>query len=336
MLLLIDYEVKFISNERHLALIVLNIAVFSLLKELLHTRLAEELDKRLVFRISLVCSEKEYSSFLLLSCSDEFLRFVKERCHKVLLDVVKTLHERLEFSKLLIFSSWHRARNDEWSTCIVDEHRVHLVDNGKVMLALYEVLHCCSHVVTEVVETELVVSTECDIALVCFSTSCTVRLVLVDTIYAETVELIERSHPLGVTFREVVVHCDYMYSLSCQRIEEYRKCRNESLTLSCSHLGDLTLMKNNTTDELNVIVNHIPCDLISAGNPVVLPEGIVAIDSHKVLACTQVAVELCRLDLDYRILLESACCRLHDCESLRKNIVESLLDSLVDSLHKLI
>ena len=41
MVLLIDHEIKFVGNLRHLALIVLDIEVLCLLHQLLHARLAE-------------------------------------------------------------------------------------------------------------------------------------------------------------------------------------------------------------------------------------------------------------------------------------------------------
>ena len=68
------------------------------------------------------------------------------------------------------------------------------------MLALYQVFRADRHIVTQVVETELVVRTERDIRLVSLTASLGVRLVLIDTVYGKPVEHIKRSHPLGVTF----------------------------------------------------------------------------------------------------------------------------------------
>ena len=205
-----------------------------------------------------------------------------------------------------------------------------------MMLALHQVAHRHRHVVAEVVETELVVCTECDVACICLAARLAVRLVLVDAVYRETMEHVERSHPLRVSLREVVVDCDYMHSLACQRIEEHRESRHEGLTLSRRHLGDLSLMENDTADELHVIVDHVPCDLVSSGHPVVLPDGIVTLYPDKLLGGAEVAVKLCRLDHDLRIFLETACCRLHDRKRLRQNLFENLLYGLVDFLHKLV
>ena len=189
------------------------------------------------------------------------------------------------------------------------------------MLALNEVVLGHRHIVTKVVETEFVVRTEGDVACVCLPTGIAVRLMLVDAIYAQAMELIERSHPLGISLGEVVVDGHHMYSLAGQGIKEHRKGCHEGLSLSCRHLGDLTLMQDDTTDELNVIVHHIPCHLVSTGHPVVLPEGIISFYGHEFLGCAEVAVELRCLHLDHRVLLESSCSGLHDGECLRKNLI---------------
>ena len=52
-----------------------------------------------------------------------------------------------------------------------------------MMLALYKVLHRSGHIVAEVVETELVVCTECNVAGICPLTCLAVWLMLVDTVH---------------------------------------------------------------------------------------------------------------------------------------------------------
>ena len=149
-------------------------------------------------------------------------------------------------------------------------------------------------------------------------------------------EHIEWAHPLGVTLREVVVHCHHVYSLASQCIEEHRKCRHEGLTLTGSHLGNLTLVKHDTTDKLHIVVDHIPGHFVTAGHPVVLPYSIISLDAHEILCCAEVAVEISSLYPDDLILLETACCGLHYRECLRKNLVQHLLDGLINLLDELV
>ena len=97
------------------------------------------------------------------------------------------------------------------------------IDNGIIMLALYQVFGADSHVVTQVVETEFVVRTERDVCQVCLTACVGVRLMTVDTIYAQSVEHIKRSHPFGVTFGEVIIHGNHVHTVSGQCVKEYRE-----------------------------------------------------------------------------------------------------------------
>ena len=95
-------------------------------------------------------------------------------------------------------------------------------------------------------------------------------------------------------------------------------------------------MEDNTTYELNVIMHHIPGHFVAAGHPVVLPESIVAFNGHEFLGCAEVTVELGRLHLYDRILLETTRCRFHDGECLREYLIEYLLYGLVNFLYQLV
>ena len=96
-------------------------------------------------------------------------------------------------------------------------------------------------------------------------------------------EHIERSHPLRVTLSQIVVHGYYVYTITCQCVEEDRGSTYESLTLTGSHLGNLTLMENNTTEELYVVVDHFPLHIVAAGSPVVVIDSLVTVDGHEVV-----------------------------------------------------
>ena len=108
-LLLVDDEVELVSDDVHLALVVLDVVVLNLLEELLHTRLTEELDEWLIFRITLICSEEEKTTVLLISVRDEFLCLIEELVHEGLLGIVKALHEWLVLHKLLVLTLRHRT-----------------------------------------------------------------------------------------------------------------------------------------------------------------------------------------------------------------------------------
>ena len=192
------------------------------------------------------------------------------------------------------------------------------------MLALYQIARVGSHVVTQVVETELVVGTEGDISHICLATSVRVRTMLVDAIYRETVEHIERAHPLRVTLSQVVVHGNDVNTITSQGIQEDRSCTYESLTLTGSHLGNLTLVENDTTEELNVVVDHFPLHIVATGCPVVVIDSLVAIDGNEVVLWirSQFAVEVSSSNYCLLVLCETAGGILYDSEHLRQYLVE--------------
>lgn len=97
-----------------------------------------------------------------------------------------------------------------------------------------------------------------------------------------------------------------MHTLARQGVKEHRKCRHKSLALTGSHLGDLSLMKHNTTDQLNIIVNHVPGHLVAAGDPMVLVDSLVSLDVDKIMIDAERPVEIVGRNLDGRVLLEPA------------------------------
>ena len=83
-----------------------------------------------------------------------------------------------------------------------------------------------------------------------------------------------------------------MHTLTGKRIQEHRKGSHKSLTFTGSHLcdtvGDLTLVhytvKHHTTDELNIVMTHIPFHEIASGEPLCLVDRFVAVYCNKIFA----------------------------------------------------
>ena len=188
------------------------------------------------------------------------------------------------------------------------------------------------HIVTEVVKTELVVGTECDIGAVGLAACLGVGLMLVNAVNRQAVEHIERTHPLGITLGQVVVHGNYMYAVAGQCVKEHRQGSHKCLTLTGCHLGNLTLMQNYTTKQLYVIVDHIPYGVITSGYPMMLPKCLVTIYDHKVMLGCQVTVKIGRGNLNLLILGKTAGCLLYDGEHIGKDIVKNHLIAVHDLL----
>ena len=210
----------------------------------------------------------------------------------------------------LVFALGDRTTDDERRTCVIDEHRVNLIDDGVVVSALYEVERRGGHVITQVVEAEFVVRTKGDIAGISTTALLAIGFIAVDAVNGQSEEHVNRSVPLAVTLSQVVVDGDYVNAFVREGIEVNGQCGNERLTFTGSHLGYLTLVQYNTTDELNVVVNHVPCNLVSSGSPVVMVQGFVAVYINKVeaLVSSEVAVHVVGCDDDVLAFSKAACC----------------------------
>ena len=136
-----------------------------------------------------------------------------------------------------------------------------------------------------------------------------------------------------------------MDSLACQGVQEHRESRHEGLSLTGGHLGDAAHLilvglnpsvQDDTSDQLDVVMDHVPGDLVSSCHPVVLINSLVALDRDEVVVDTEILVELGSLDHYGLVLLEPAGGGLHDSEGLRKNLFQSLLDLLILFLDQLV
>ena len=272
--------------------------------------------------ILLVASLNETITFC-----DEVLGLGKVLGGQLALYAHEALHQRLVLLEHLIVALGNGTRNDKRCTGIVDQHGVDLVDDSVVMGTLHEVGRRDGHVVTQVVEAELIVRSEGDICLIRLTTGLGVRLVLVDTIYTETMEHIEWSHPFGVTLGEVVVDGHHVDSVAGEGIEEYGEGGHEGLTFTRCHLGNLSLMEYDTTEELHIIVDHLPGQVVASGSPVIVVDSLVAVDGDEVFfgVGSQFTVKVCGGHHGLFVLSEAPGGLLDNGEHLRHHLVEGLL-----------
>ena len=184
-----------------------------------------------------------------------------------------------------------------------------------MLLALHQVLDLSGHVVAQVVETELIVSSECDVAVVYVAAFLRVGLGLVDAAHGQAMELIQRTHPLGVTFGQIVVDGNHMDTFARQCVQKHRQRSHQRLSFTGGHLGDVVAdfvavhdaVEHHTADQLHIVVHHVPCHHVAAGHPAVLVDGLVAVDSDEVLALQgQLAVGLGGRHLDSLVVGEAA------------------------------
>ena len=147
----------------------------------------------------------------------------------------------------------HGAGDDEGGAGLVDQDRVHLVDDGVDVPALHHLAGAHLHVVAQVVEAQLVVGAVGDIAGVLRA-----PLIVLEPVHdaadAEPQELVDAAHPLGVALGEVVVDGDDVHAAARERVEVDGKRGNQRLALAGLHLGDLALVQDHAADHLHIEV----------------------------------------------------------------------------------
>ena len=227
LVLLLNGEIKRFQGHRHLLLVVLQVVSLGAQHLLLDPWFRQELDEG---RVLWPCTEGTIelgSTFVLdvlVGVVHLLLGLVEQLVGQSLLQANHVLHTvtvgLVKFLVGIFRSTWRRTGDDKRRTGIIDQHGVNLIDDGEVMFALYEVLGMGGHIVAQVVEAELVVGAECDVAVVGLATFVRIGLIAVDAIDGQTMELVEWSHPFAVTLGEVIVHGYNVYTIMSQGVQE--------------------------------------------------------------------------------------------------------------------
>ena len=144
-----------------------------------------------------------------------------------------------------------RAGNDQRRARLVDEDRIHFVDDRERMSALRHLRQLVFHIVAQIVEAELVIGAVGDVAGV-GGGAILVRNVVNDDADAHAEEVIDLPHPFGVALGEIVVDGDDMHAFSRQRVEIDRERRDQRLAFAGAHLGDAALVQHHAADQLHV------------------------------------------------------------------------------------
>ncbi len=92
-------------------------------------------------------------------------------------------------------------------------------------------------------------------------------------------------------------------------------------------------MEHDTADELHTVVDHIPGDFVATGEPVVLPDGVVAFDAHEILALSgKLAVKVCGFNHDGFAGCKAGSGLAEGCEHYGEVLVEFILYDIKHSL----
>ena len=147
------------------------------------------------------------------------------------------------------------ARNDERRSRLIDQDRVHLVDDAVVEVPEHLLVLINRHVVAQIVKAELVVRHIGDVAGIGLLSRLRIHGVQNHS-DREPEEAVNASHPLRVTRREVVVDRDDQDTLARQCVQICRCGGDQGLTFTGLHLRNAALVQHNTTVQLYRVVLH--------------------------------------------------------------------------------
>ena len=153
---------------------------------------------------------------------------------------------RIELGRLL-----GSPRNDERRARLVDQDRVHLIDDGVGEAALDHFVEREFHVVAQIVEAEFVVGPVGDVGGV-LPPPLAVRQAVRDAADGKAEELVDPAHPFGVALREIIVDRDDVDAPAGERVQIDRQRRRKRLALAGLHFGDHALVEDHPAHKLDV------------------------------------------------------------------------------------
>ena len=132
------------------------------------------------------------------------------------------------------------------------------------------------HIIAQIVKAKFVIGAVGNVRVIGVASCSGIGLMQVNTIHAHAVEFKNRGHPGTVPFGQIIVYGDQVYPMTCQSVEVDRQGSDQGFSLTRLHFSDLALMQCDSTDKLNVVMDHVPSHLFARSIPAVGPMGLVA------------------------------------------------------------
>ncbi len=145
------------------------------------------------------------------------------------------------------------ARDDQRRAGLVDQDRVHLVDDGEVVPALGHLARVVGEVVAQVVEAEFVVGAVGDVGGV-GALALAGRQAVDDDPDFHAEEAVDLPHPFGVALGQVVVDRDHVHALAGEGVQIDGQGGDQGLAFAGPHLGDAAEVQHHAADQLHVVM----------------------------------------------------------------------------------
>ena len=142
-------------------------------------------------------------------------------------------------------------------------------------------------------------------------------------------ELKNWGHPCAISFGEIIIYGNQVHSFSRKCVKINRKRRNQCFSFPCMHLSNFTLMKCNTTNQLDVIMNHVPNDRFSSCIPRVGPNRFISFEVDIVVVLRNSSIKLRGSNLNLCIIDKSSGSFFYHSKGFRKNFFQSTCNNFL-------
>ncbi len=126
------------------------------------------------------------------------------------------------------------AGNNQRGAGFVDQDGIDFVNDREIVAALHTILDVELHVVAQVVESEFVVGAVGYVGGVGGAPFLVVEVVH-NYANREAEKAIELAHPFGIAFRQIIVDRDHVHAAPAERVEIYRKRRDQGFAFAGLH-----------------------------------------------------------------------------------------------------
>ena len=145
--------------------------------------------------------------------------------------------------------------DDERCARLVNQDRVHLVDDGVVQLSLHTVGRLVHHVVAQIVKPVLVVGAVGDVGVVGRLLFFPRHVGQIDA-DAQSQEVVQLAHPAGIAAGQVIIDRHHMHALASQRIEVNRQRCGQGFSFPSPHFRNFSVVQRHAAHHLYVEVAH--------------------------------------------------------------------------------
>ena len=213
-----------------------------------------------------------------VSCCNQFFGIHQSRIDISLLGFNQFFDAGFKRFELLDIAFGCRSRNNQRRSCIVNQNAIRLIDHRIVMLSLNLLLRRMCHIVAQIIKTKFIVRSVGDVGQISQSTLIAVGSVVLKAIHAKSQEVEQGGIPFAITTCQVIVYGNHVNTTFSKGVEVGRKRTYQRFSFSRCHLRDFSAMQCNTTNQLNIVVDHIPTDFSSSGRPFVFIAYLIVLN----------------------------------------------------------